>query len=163
TERIWDEWKRTGQRSPAAVPPDRPSAACADPRGHAPSRGAARDPAPARDELRGHAHDPPAGAGAARARAPDLPAPRPRDVRGGRRAGRLRSRLHPRRPLPHHAGAPLRRSGLVKILVAVKQVPDTATQVKISADPRAIDTTGITWIVSPYDEFAVEEALRIKE
>ena len=51
----------------------------------------------------------------------------------------------------------------MKILVAVKQVPDTATQVKISADPRAIDTTGITWIVSPYDEFAVEEALRIKE
>src|SRR3989442_6837721 len=51
----------------------------------------------------------------------------------------------------------------MKILVAVKQVPDTATQVKISADPRAIDTTGITWIVSPYDEFAVEEALRVKE
>ncbi|MGH7391781.1 MAG: electron transfer flavoprotein subunit beta/FixA family protein [Candidatus Rokuibacteriota bacterium] len=51
----------------------------------------------------------------------------------------------------------------MKILVAVKQVPDTATQVKIGADPRAIDTTGITWIVSPYDEFAVEEALRIKE
>jgi electron transfer flavoprotein beta subunit len=51
----------------------------------------------------------------------------------------------------------------MKILVAIKQVPDTATQVKIGADPRAIDTTGITWIVSPYDEFAVEEALRIKE
>ncbi len=51
----------------------------------------------------------------------------------------------------------------MKIVVAVKQVPDTATQVKIGADPRAIDTTGITWIVSPYDEFAVEEALRIKE
>ncbi len=51
----------------------------------------------------------------------------------------------------------------MKILVAVKQVPDTATQVKIGADPRAIDTAGITWIVSPYDEFAVEEALRIKE
>jgi len=51
----------------------------------------------------------------------------------------------------------------VKILVMVKQVPDTATQVKISADPKTIDTTGITWIVSPYDEFAVEEALRIKE
>ena len=52
----------------------------------------------------------------------------------------------------------------MKILVAVKQVPDTATQVKISAsDPKAIDTAGITWIVSPYDEFAVEEALRIKE
>jgi electron transfer flavoprotein beta subunit len=51
----------------------------------------------------------------------------------------------------------------MKIVVAVKQVPDTATQVKIGANPKAIDTTGITWIVSPYDEFAVEEALRIKE
>src|SRR5881296_3518535 len=51
----------------------------------------------------------------------------------------------------------------MKILVAIKQVPDTATQVKIGAGGKAIDTTGITWIVSPYDEFAVEEALRIKE
>src|SRR5512145_2876896 len=51
----------------------------------------------------------------------------------------------------------------MKILVAVKQVPDTATPVKISSDPKAIETTGVTWIVSPYDEFAVEEALRIKE
>jgi electron transfer flavoprotein beta subunit len=49
------------------------------------------------------------------------------------------------------------------MLVLVKQVPDTATQVKIGSDPRAIDQTGITWIVSPYDEFALEEALRIKE
>jgi electron transfer flavoprotein beta subunit len=51
----------------------------------------------------------------------------------------------------------------MKILVLVKQVPDTATQVKVAGDGRGIDTTGITWIVSPYDEFAVEEALRIKE
>jgi len=51
----------------------------------------------------------------------------------------------------------------MKILVAIKQVPDTATQMKIGADGGSIDTTGITWIVSPYDEFAVEEALRIKE
>jgi electron transfer flavoprotein beta subunit len=51
----------------------------------------------------------------------------------------------------------------MKILVAVKQVPDTATQVKIGTDTKQIDTAGITWIVSPYDEFAIEEALRIKE
>ena len=51
----------------------------------------------------------------------------------------------------------------MKILVAIKQVPDTATQVKIASGGKAIDTAGITWIVSPYDEFAVEEALRIKE
>ena len=51
----------------------------------------------------------------------------------------------------------------MKILVMVKQVPDTATQVKVGSDPRTIDTTGVTWIVSPYDEYAVEEALRIRE
>ena len=51
----------------------------------------------------------------------------------------------------------------MKILVPIKQVPDTATQVKIGADPKGIDTTGMTWIVSPYDEYALEEALRIKE
>jgi electron transfer flavoprotein beta subunit len=51
----------------------------------------------------------------------------------------------------------------MKILVMVKQVPDTATQVKIGGDGKQIDTAGITWIVSPYDEFAVEEARRIKE
>jgi electron transfer flavoprotein beta subunit len=51
----------------------------------------------------------------------------------------------------------------MKILVMIKQVPDTATQVKVGSDPRVIDTAGVTWIVSPYDEFAVEEALRIKE
>src|ERR1700682_1124490 len=51
----------------------------------------------------------------------------------------------------------------MKILVMIKQVPDTATQVKIGPDPKAIETAGITWIVSPYDEFAVEEGLRIKE
>jgi electron transfer flavoprotein beta subunit len=51
----------------------------------------------------------------------------------------------------------------MRMLVLVKQVPDTATQVKVGSDSRAIDQTGITWIVSPYDEFALEEALRIKE
>src|SRR5499425_1988980 len=51
----------------------------------------------------------------------------------------------------------------MKILVTIKQVPDTATQVKIAGDGKAIETQGITWIVSPYDEFAVEEALKIKE
>ena len=45
----------------------------------------------------------------------------------------------------------------MKMLVLVKQVPDTATQVKVGSDPRTIDQTGITWIVSPYDEFALEK------
>jgi len=51
----------------------------------------------------------------------------------------------------------------MKILVMIKQVPDTATQVKIGPDGKSIDTAGITWIVSPYDEYALEEGLRIKE
>jgi electron transfer flavoprotein beta subunit len=51
----------------------------------------------------------------------------------------------------------------MKILVLIKQVPDTATQVKLGSDSRGIDVTGITWIVSPYDEFAIEEALRVKD
>jgi electron transfer flavoprotein beta subunit len=51
----------------------------------------------------------------------------------------------------------------MKILVFVKQVPDTATQVKVAPGGTAIETAGITWILSPYDEFALEEALRIKE
>src|SRR5438552_425636 len=51
----------------------------------------------------------------------------------------------------------------MKLVVLVRQVPDTATQVKVASDSRLIDVTGITWIVSPYDEFALEEALRIRE
>src|SRR6266540_5528205 len=51
----------------------------------------------------------------------------------------------------------------MKILVFVKQVPDTATQVKVAPGGTSIETAGITWILSPYDEFALEEALRIKE
>lgn len=51
----------------------------------------------------------------------------------------------------------------MNIYVCIKQVPDTETKIKLAADNNGIDTTGIKWIMSPYDEFAVEEALRLKE
>lgn len=51
----------------------------------------------------------------------------------------------------------------MNIYVCIKQVPDTETKVKLNADSSWIDTTGIKWIMSPYDEFAVEEALRLRE
>ncbi|MCM0604728.1 MAG: electron transfer flavoprotein subunit beta/FixA family protein [Xanthomonadaceae bacterium] len=51
----------------------------------------------------------------------------------------------------------------MNIYVCIKQVPDTETKIKLSPDSTGIDTTGIKWIVSPYDEFAIEEALRLKE
>jgi len=51
----------------------------------------------------------------------------------------------------------------VRIVVAIKQVPDTETKVVIAADGRSLDESNVTWIVNPYDEYAVEEALKIKE
>lgn len=51
----------------------------------------------------------------------------------------------------------------MNIYVCIKQVPDTETKIKLTADNSGIDTAGIKWIMSPYDEFAVEEALRLKE
>jgi len=51
----------------------------------------------------------------------------------------------------------------VNILVCLKQVPDTETQIKIAQDGRSIVTDNIKWIMNPYDEYAVEEALRLKE
>lgn len=51
----------------------------------------------------------------------------------------------------------------MNIFVCIKQVPATETKIKINADGKSIDPAGIKWIMSPYDEFAVEEALRVKE
>ena len=51
----------------------------------------------------------------------------------------------------------------MKIAVCVKQVPDTETRIRIAPDGRGIVESDLNWIVSPYDEFAIEEALRIKE
>lgn len=51
----------------------------------------------------------------------------------------------------------------MKILVCVSHVPDTATRIKVGSDGKTIDPTGVTYIINPYDEYAVEEALKIKE
>ena len=45
----------------------------------------------------------------------------------------------------------------------VKQVPDTATKVRVQPGSTSIATEGIKWVINPYDEFAIEESLRIKE
>jgi electron transfer flavoprotein beta subunit len=49
------------------------------------------------------------------------------------------------------------------IVVLVKQVPDTESLVQIADDRVSIKKQDIKWIMNPYDELAVEEALRIKE
>lgn len=48
-------------------------------------------------------------------------------------------------------------------IVCLKQVPDTETQIKIASDSKSIVTDDIKWVMNPYDEFGVEEALRLKE
>ncbi|HRE10264.1 MAG TPA: electron transfer flavoprotein subunit beta/FixA family protein [Ignavibacteria bacterium] len=51
----------------------------------------------------------------------------------------------------------------MKIAVCVSQVPDTTTKVKVGSDGKTIDPAGVTYIINPYDEFAVEAALQLKE
>ena len=51
----------------------------------------------------------------------------------------------------------------MNVIVCLKQVPDTETQIKIAPDGKSIVTDDIKWVMNPYDEFGVEEALRIKE
>ncbi len=48
-------------------------------------------------------------------------------------------------------------------VVCIKQVPDTETRVKVAADGKQADPAGVTWVMNPYDEFALEEALRQRE
>jgi electron transfer flavoprotein beta subunit len=51
----------------------------------------------------------------------------------------------------------------MNILVCISQVPDTATKIAVGADGKSINPAGVKYILNPYDEFAIEEGLRLKE
>jgi electron transfer flavoprotein beta subunit len=51
----------------------------------------------------------------------------------------------------------------LKIIVCVKRVPDTEARVRIAGDGRSIDPAGVKFVVNPYDEFALEAALKHRE
>ena len=51
----------------------------------------------------------------------------------------------------------------MKIVVCVNHVPDTETKVKVGAEGSAIDKSGVNFMLNPYDEYAIEAALRFKE
>lgn len=51
----------------------------------------------------------------------------------------------------------------MKIVALIKSVPDTEAKIKINADASGIDEQGIKYVMNPYDEFAVEQALLVKE
>jgi electron transfer flavoprotein beta subunit len=49
----------------------------------------------------------------------------------------------------------------LNLLVFVKQVPDTETRIQVKDGQ--VDVSSVKWVANPYDEFAIEEALRIRE
>jgi electron transfer flavoprotein beta subunit len=51
----------------------------------------------------------------------------------------------------------------MKILVCIKHVPDTEAKIKIGPDGKNPDLAGVKMGISPFDEYALEEALRLKE
>lgn len=51
----------------------------------------------------------------------------------------------------------------MKIFVCVKQVPDTETKIKFLSDLSGIDSTGVKWVINPYDEYAIEEAIKLRD
>jgi electron transfer flavoprotein beta subunit len=52
----------------------------------------------------------------------------------------------------------------MKILVGIKHVPDTETKVKVAPDGVSLDAGAVAkWIISTYDEYALEQALQIRE
>jgi electron transfer flavoprotein beta subunit len=51
----------------------------------------------------------------------------------------------------------------VRIAVCLKRVPDTTTRIVIGPDGKSIDENGVKFVPNPYDEYALEEALKLKE
>ncbi|HVR71409.1 MAG TPA: electron transfer flavoprotein subunit beta/FixA family protein [Vicinamibacteria bacterium] len=51
----------------------------------------------------------------------------------------------------------------MKIAVCIKQVPDTETRIRVAPEGKGIAENDVNWVVSPYDEYAIEEALRLRE
>jgi electron transfer flavoprotein beta subunit len=51
----------------------------------------------------------------------------------------------------------------MNIFVLMKQVPDTETKIRIKGGGTGIETGDIKWVINPYDEFAIEEAIKTKD
>lgn len=50
----------------------------------------------------------------------------------------------------------------MNIYVCVKQVPDTETKIQVLDDNSGIKEDSIKWVVNPYDEYAIEESIKLK-
>lgn len=51
----------------------------------------------------------------------------------------------------------------MNIVVCMKQTPDTEAKIVLNADASGINPDGVKFVMNPYDEFAVEQAIQLKE
>lgn len=51
----------------------------------------------------------------------------------------------------------------MKVLVCISNVPDTTTKIRFSNNNTTFDSTGVQWIINPWDELALTRALELKE
>ncbi|MEK7309304.1 MAG: electron transfer flavoprotein subunit beta/FixA family protein [Planctomycetota bacterium] len=51
----------------------------------------------------------------------------------------------------------------MNIITCIKRVPSTETNVRVGSDGKSLETSGVEYILSPFDEIALEESLRVKE
>src|SRR3989338_5832862 len=51
----------------------------------------------------------------------------------------------------------------MNIIACIKQVPDTSLAIKVAQDGKSIEREGLAYVLNPYDEYALEEALKTKE
>jgi len=51
----------------------------------------------------------------------------------------------------------------MNLVVCMKRVPDSAAKIRVAADGKSIDKSGVDHVISPYDEIALERAIQIKE
>jgi len=63
-----------------------------------------------------------------------------------------------RSPFPRHSG-----EDEMKALVAVKRVVDYNVKIRVKADKTGVELANVKMSMNPFDEIAVEEALRLRE
>ena len=51
----------------------------------------------------------------------------------------------------------------MNVVVCLKRVPDTTARIKVGSDGKSIDPQGVEYVINPYDELAIEVALRLRE
>src|SRR5690606_30450346 len=51
----------------------------------------------------------------------------------------------------------------MKILVCISNVPDTTTKIKFAEGNTSIDTSGVQWVINPWDELSLTRALELKD